>query len=341
VNKTATTTKLRIGVLGAGYIGKKHVNAWEKVAGSAVTAVADIDQEKRLALSAHANASAFESLDELLSATRIDILDVCLPTPLHADAVIAGLESGVNVIVEKPFALTLDEIDLMIAKERNSPGRLMVAHMGRFKPEYMYCKNLVDSQELGAPLFFNAWRKSPTPDWSWNNWLLRKAESGGTIMDLSIHDLDFANWLFGSPGTCSAYEVHRSGARGPSHAISDIEFKNGTRALIEGGQLMPSGYPFTMGFRLLFDRGSLEYQYVDNQGSSFFEYSDSSSRSVPKSRLPDICADSPYAEELRHFSSCVVNNRPFKITLQDARLAVETALKLTKTLETKERNQNA
>lgn len=322
---------VRIGIVGAGFIGRIHYNAYKKVNEAQVTAVADKRKEYARQLADSTDIRVYSSLDEMLAGEQLDVLDVCLPTALHKKAVLAGCRVGLDIIVEKPFALNLDDIDEMIEGAEKCNCRLMVAHVCRFIPEYIFARSIIEEENLGRPLFFGAWRNSPTPDWSWKNWLLNPELSGGTIMDLQIHDIDLSNWLLGKPAGFYAQEVKKTGLTGPGHVISNIKYRE-TMATLEAGHLMPASYPFTTGYRLLLEQGVVEAARRD--GKCRVELISKKGRErISLSKLSSESGDDPYAAELNHFIKALLTGSQFKISLDDARLAVETARKLMESLK--------
>ncbi len=323
---------MRIGIVGAGFIGVKHAAAWALVQGVSVVGIAERDEKARLNLADSINASGYAELSEMIGSCNLDILDVCLPTKLHRFAVIAGLEAGLDVVVEKPFAMDEADMDAMIAAQKKTGRRLMVAQVCRFKPENIYARKVIDEARFGKPLFFSAWRESETPTWSAGNWLQDKSKSGGTVMDLSIHDIDLANWFLGTPVEFSAREVTKAGVGGLSHVVSSLGYKSGGRASIEAGHLMPAGYPFNTGYRLVFERGAVECFYKSKGESYIDAYHENGSEHLPFAALPPILGGNAYAEELKHFVECLKSKKPFRISLEEAKAAVLTAKALSDSL---------
>ena len=201
----------------------------------------------------------------------------------------------------------------MISASKKTKSRLMVAHVCRFMPQYQYLKKTVEDQILGKPLVFHAWRLSETPAWSWNNWLNDKAQSGGTLLDLSIHDLDVANWLFGAPKGHSLTEVSSPSNPGPAHTISRLSYDDIGAVTIEASHLMPKNYPFTAGFRLIAEKGTLEFT-----AGALTEYTSGGSVDIP------LEPNDPYQTEIHNFLDCLKSGEEFRITPQEARLAVAT-----------------
>ncbi len=239
--------KSRIAIIGAGFIGDLHVKAYKHVPQAEVIAVVDKREDIAAVLAEQLNAKTYTSLAEVLSREELDVVDICLPTTLHRDSVLEALEAGKDVLVEKPFALSLDDVDTMIAATKQYKRRLMVAHSCRFKPPYVYAKELIDSGRFGRALYFGAFRQSETPTWSWNQWLHDRSLSGGTVFDLQIHDTDISNWFLGIPESFYAQEIVRPGQPGPSHVVSHLTYPGGVYSVLETTHLMPAGYPFVSG----------------------------------------------------------------------------------------------
>ncbi|MHB1404718.1 MAG: Gfo/Idh/MocA family protein [Desulfitobacteriaceae bacterium] len=328
--------KIRIGIIGAGYIGDKHVDAYQYVPTAEVVAIADSRVENATQIAEKIGVIAYQTLDAMLESETLDAIDVCLPTTMHKEAVLSAFRAGLDVIVEKPFALDLEDVDAMIEATRAWKRRLMVAHVCRFMPEYILAKAVVDSKEMGRPLFFGAWRESATPSWSWNHWLHNPALSGGTIMDLQIHDIDLANWLLGTPSSFKAHQVNHPSIQGPSHVVSNIIYANGAMANLEAGHLMPPKYPFSSGFRLLLEGGVIESFFTENQPLEIRIVQEGDMRILSTDDLPSIAGDNPYAEELSHFVGCLLTGAPFRIDVMEARMAVSSVQKLLDSITSKE-----
>jgi predicted dehydrogenase len=319
--------RFRIGVVGLGFAGRKHLEGYLNMDNVDVTAVADINAQS-IVKDLNYSFKAYKSMDEMLESETLDAVDICLPTRFHKDTVIKALDGGLHVLVEKPFALNIDEIDEMIESSIKNNKRLMVAHVCRFMYEYMFAKQVIDSNTLGKPLFYYASRNSATPNWSVNNWLSDKKQSGGTVMDLQIHDIDIANWLLGMPEDFSMLEVN-SPALGTSnfgHIMSTIKYEGKKTAVLEAGHLMPQTYPFSTAYRLICESGVLEF--LKGACTSFTLYKQNETIDMTSEYNTKYANINPYQEEIAHFVDCIVNDKEFNITLQDARCAVYTVNKL-------------
>ena len=137
----------------------------------------------------------------------LDILDICLPTFLHADYSIKAMEKGMHVICEKPISLHAEDVERIYSTAHQINVKFMVAQVLRFWPEYELLKELYDSQKYGKLLSASLTRLGGIPKWSWDNWMRDEKRSGLVPFDLHIHDLDFIIYAFGTP---NHMQKHRS-----------------------------------------------------------------------------------------------------------------------------------
>ena len=190
---------LKVGVLGAGFMGSTHARAYAKLADVQVVGVSSRSAEKAATLAKEVGAEAFTDSMALATNPRVDAVSITLPTHLHKDHAIAALNAGKHVFLEKPMALSVAECDAIIEVARQNQRLLMIAHVLRFWPEYMALVEFVKGGELGKPLSATAKRLSTRP--AWGDWFNNPDWTGGAVLDLQIHDLDTLNWLFGPPKT--------------------------------------------------------------------------------------------------------------------------------------------
>jgi UDP-N-acetylglucosamine 3-dehydrogenase len=242
---------IKVGVIGAGFAGTFHARAYAKLPGVEVAIIADHNASKAAALAAEVGAQAEVDTEAILSDPSIDLVDIALPTPLHPQVSIRAFEAKKHVVIEKPLALSVTEADAMIAASDASGKYLMVAHVLRFWPEYVAIRKVLQSGRLGQPRIATAHRLSNAPQWA--TWFLDPSKTGGSVLDLHIHDLDLMNWLFGQPR-----QVKAMGARGATggwdHVITQVTFDT-LSASVEASTLMPSDFPFSSGLRVVCDLG--------------------------------------------------------------------------------------
>ncbi|GAB4527145.1 MAG: hypothetical protein Kow0063_02160 [Anaerolineae bacterium] len=325
---------LRVGVLGAGFMGTTHARAFAKLADVQVAGVFSRSADKAAALASEVGAQPFTDAMALVVDPSVDAISVTLPTHLHKEFTIAALEAGKPVLLEKPMGLSVAECDAMIEAAGRSGQILMLAHVLRFWPEYVALVDFVRSGQLGQPISATASRLSSRP--AWGDWFANPDWTGGAVLDLHIHDLDTLNWLFGTPR--SVYARGRRGAPGGwDHTLTLLDYGQ-VQCLAEGSVLMPEGYPFTMTLWVLCEKGSVEFTF--RAGGTGVETGTASGTSLmvyesgqPPRPLPAAGGDA-YEAEVAYFVECVRQKRPpERGTPEQGRLAVKTALAARESLE--------
>ena len=222
--RTRTDMPLRVGVVGTGFIGETHVAAWAAEGIHAV--IHDVDAGRAAALADRHGARVAESLDALFGA--VDVVDICTPTHLHAEVAIAAARAGRHVICEKPMARTLADAEAMLAAARDAGVRLFVAHVVRFFPEYVAARAAVLDGAIGEPAVLRLTRASFRPRQPAGHWFFDHAKSGGIVLDLMVHDLDYARWIAGDVVAvhCRSASVAQPEA-GVDHAVAILTHRSG------------------------------------------------------------------------------------------------------------------
>ena len=255
---------LKIGLIGCGFMGTMHANCYKNIEGAEIVALADIRREKAKALAEGTNAEIYGDGYELIKNAEVDIIDICLPTFLHAEYAMAAMEKVKYLFVEKPVALTAKEGAAMIKKAEATGCRVQIGQVIRFWDEYVALKEIVESGKYGKVVNANFRRLSPRPDWGWEDWLLDGKRSGGAGQDLHIHDVDYVLSLFGKPLRFKSTQNKIGEPR--SYVNTLLEYADFAVG-IEGTWDLPASYPFTATFRVVFEKA-----VVENAGAGFMLY---------------------------------------------------------------------
>ena len=175
--------KIRVAVVGAGDFGRNHVRVFRELPGAELVGIVDTNAERAAAVAQEFSVPVIESLDAL--AGRVDAATVAVPTVEHARIGCRLLESGIDVLVEKPMAASLADADALIAAAQNHARVLQVGHLERFNPGILAVRKVI-----ARPLFFEVHRLGIfTP----------RSLDIDVIYDVMIHDLDILLWLVGEP----------------------------------------------------------------------------------------------------------------------------------------------
>jgi predicted dehydrogenase len=246
---------VKVGLVGVGFMGTMHANVYNLLGNAELVAATGKHPDQLQAFGEKFGVKTYATMDEMLASETLDVVDICLPTHLHRDATVHALDAGKHVVCEKPMALSVDEANAMIDAMERSGKRLFIAHCIRFWPEYAFLKEAVEDERFGRLLSLNLTRYGQFPYWSSDNWLADENLSGGGVLDMHIHDTDFALYLMGDP-----QQMHSWGTideRGASHVFTTMQYAGGTVVHLEGGWNLPTNSPFKMAFRAIFERGAM------------------------------------------------------------------------------------
>jgi len=319
---------IRVALLGYGFIGRVHLAHLRRLRGVQVVAVVESDPEKlrtlvRGNIPAGEEEASVEGLScladvaDVLGRPDVDVVDICLPTHLHKDVALRALEAGHHVICEKPLALSLADVDEILARAERSGRRLLVAHCIRFWPEYEFLQSLVQSGQFGRPRSAIFRRVSPFPTWGGSDgWFSDPQKSGGALLDLHIHDVDIAQLLFGRPRAVFARASWNS--KGASTCVfAQHIHEGGPLVFLEGSWEHAA---FEMSFHVAFEEAEVRYNSQARPALRVIR------RGRVEPEFPEIPGEDGYARELRYFVECLESGRePSRVSLPSIRSAMEIA----------------
>jgi len=263
----------KIALVGVGFMGKTHLGIWSGLAGARVEALCDVRPEalelrnpqaegniKTAAAAVDLSAvRRFTDFDSMLQEGGFDIVDICLPTYLHAEHSVKALEKGFHVFCEKPLALTAGEADGIVQAVRRT-GRLMsVGQCLRYWPAYAEIKRLLDSGKYGRVRAAEFARFSNPPTWGWDGWLMDSRRSGNAALDMHVHDVDMVLFLFGPPGSVrSVGDSEKDG--GLSHITTVYSYPD-KAVSSTGGWTCSKSFGFNMRAHLVLEKATVELDF--------------------------------------------------------------------------------
>lgn len=320
---------IKVAMVGAGGMATVHARAYARMPDVQVVAVADASSEAAGKLASEVGAQPYAEIDEMLDKAGADVVDVCVPTPWHAQYVCAAAErQPKGIVVEKPMGRTLQDCKNMIEACNRRGILLYPAHVLRFFPEFASARQQVLDGAVGEVAAVRTRRGGPFPR-AWNNWYGKQDLSGGVIMDLVIHDFDWLRWTFGEVERVFAYSF--GGDAGPGaeltrdYALVTLRFASGVIGHVEGTWADPGG--FKVAIEIAGRDGLLEYNFNQPTSPAYSKALESQGGGGPGVAIPENpTAEDPYYLELEHFIHCLRSGKRPCITAEDGLEAVRIAV---------------
>ncbi len=309
---------LKIGIIGAGHLGKFHLNNWKEIEGVEIVGFCDTDDINAKSVSDKYNIQRYSSPEELID--HCDAVDIVAPTTFHFELCALALRKGKHVFVEKPLTNTMEEAKALLKLAKESNLKFQVGHVERFNPAFVALKNYALE-----PMFIEVHR-------------LAQFNPRGTdvsvILDLMIHDIDIILHLVKS-------NVSYISANGvvvlsdtPDIANVRIEFDNGCVANLTSSRIsmkkMRKMRHFQkdayIGIDFLEKKTEIISQNAPTDKSVFtFDIETNKGKKTVAIANPLVEDTNAMMEELVAFKNAIVNNTETPVTVVDGFRAMEVA----------------
>jgi predicted dehydrogenase len=197
--------KVRIGVIGVGQIGKRHLERYAQIEGGEVVAIADINAEELARVSQRFGISdTYTDFRELLARDDIVAVDVCLHNNYHMPVTVAALEAGKDVYCEKPMAGSYTDAETMYETAQELGRKLSIQLNTLFRDETKAAKHLIDNGYLGKVYHGRStgFRRRGRPfvdGYGSPNFVQKQIASGGALYDMGVYHIARMLYLLGNP----------------------------------------------------------------------------------------------------------------------------------------------
>ncbi len=331
MNNTNPQTKVRpvnVAVVGLGFMGLTHIKSYQLLPNARIVAVCDAVRLPINGVLAGVSGNitgsdaidlgksirTYSKLEDLLADGEVELVDLCVPTPLHLPQTIAALHAGKHVLCEKPLARTSALSQEIVNATKSAKGFFMPAMCMRFWPGWSWLKELATQKTYGKILTARFRRVSAPPGWSRDSYF-KGGDSGGALLDLHIHDTDFVQFLFGRP--TSVFSTGQSRFSGAiDHVVTQYKVAGGATVYAEGSWLLTSG--FSMAFTVVFERATIDFE--STRGADALQLME---EGQPARVIKPEGVDG-YVEELRYFITAIQSDQPpTVVTALDGLSAVE------------------
>lgn len=312
---------IRTAVIGVGSLGRHHARNYAELAadgGSEFVGVCDANEETAKEIAGENSCRYFSDWKDLLD--KVDAVSIVTPTETHCEIACAFLEKGVDCLVEKPIARTLEEADKVIAAAQKSGAKIMVGHLERYNPAMVALR-----PHVTKPLYFEIHRVSPFPN---------RSLDVDVVLDVMIHDLDAIQWLVGEE--IKPASIHAVGIPILSDKVdaanARIEFENGAVANITASRVGTEKIRKTRFYQ------TKSYVVLDyaTKFASITSLDPNAAHpllgiDINRLEVEDV---EPLRAELSDFLDAVIKDKVPPITAQDGRRALDLALQVLEKIET-------
>lgn len=296
---------IRVGVVGTGYMGENHVRIYSEMEDVKLMGISDPNSSRVKELATKYDTLPFADHKKMLEKTKLDAISIAAPTTLHCPLVLDALQAGVDVLVEKPIADSVENATAMIESAEEMDRHLMVGHIERFNPAVQKLKEIVDSGVLGRIVSVSARRVGPYNP---------RIRDVGVILDIGVHDIDIISYIYGMKVNqvyaIAGSDIHSS----EDHATIQLRLNHSYSGLVETNWLTPKK------IRKLTVVGLKGVAYMDYLDQSV-EFHDN--RWVQIARVEKA---EPLQKELAHFICCSIDGTCPKPSGEEGKHALEVAL---------------
>jgi len=323
---------IRVGVIGAGRIGKIHAgNLATRIPGVEVVAIADpnVEAAKELAEKLHVSAY-YEDYRKILDDKSIDAVAICSSTDTHARFMTEAAEAGKHIFCEKPVDHSLEKIDAALAAVKKAGVKCQIGFNRRFDPNFKKVRQMVNEGKVGEVQILRITSRDPAPPP-----VSYVKVSGGMFLDMTIHDFDMARYLSGS----EVVEVFAAGgvmvdpgigeAGDIDTAVITLKFANGAIGTIDNCRKAVYGYDQRVE---VFGSKGMVAVANNTANSSVYSNEDGVVSEKPLYFFLERYMDS-FIAEMADFIDAVRDDKPTPVTALDGRKPVVIAMAANKSLK--------
>ena len=297
--------KLKVGVIGLGFMGDLHANCYSTLPNVELVGVADQDSQKS-ELAKKYNTIFYNDYIELLN-SDVEAVSICLPDRKHVEACCDAAKSNKHILVEKPLAHDFISAEKIINTCKEFNVRLMVAHILRFDPRCVQLFNNTSADKIGELLHIKAKRATVIDVAN------RLSSTSSILYYLGVHDIDLINWISRSEiKSIYAKKVEKHNNGNEDSLLAILELENGAIGLLDYCWSWPSALPSGYNFNLEV-LGTKSGNLIDLRDQGIWEITNDKLTSFDTHLWPLINNQitGNLRDELLHFSESIKHNNKF------------------------------
>jgi predicted dehydrogenase len=301
--------RIRIGVVGVGYLGKFHAEKYASMDAVDLVGVADTNMSQAASIAGKYRTTAYSTYQDLFG--KVDAVSIVVPTQSHFTVAMDFLENDVDVLLEKPMTTTLEEADELIRCADSKGLIIQVGHLERFNPAVIALKDIVRK-----PMFIESHRLSIYKD---------RGTDVSVVLDLMIHDIDIILNFVRS----EVSEIRAAGisviAENVDIANARLEFQNGCVANVTASRISTKN---ERKIRLFQKDAYVSVDFTSQEITVIQQDSKKDDGLIPGMEINQLCFTKGDAlqDEIKSFVQSVVNRKAPQVTGQMGRDALKVAL---------------
>lgn len=318
-------------VIGLGNMGKHHVRNYAALKQANLAAVCDIQPAIASEFASQYYCKAYSDIDEMLSKEKLDAVSITAPTRFHFDIAAKVIKAGVNVLVEKPIADSLEKADELIKLAEHHGVKLMVGHIERFNPGVIKLKEIVASGALGKVTSLIAKRVGAFP---------AQIKDANVVIDLAVHDIDIFSYILDKQPDKIYGNAGRALINGREDYAEIFMTYGDQSGFIQVNWITPIrirhlAVTGTKGYAELNYMTQELTTYESNYSADFDSFGDYIIKfGLPNKNEVRLDKQEPLASELSHFLDCILEDKQPLIDGRTGRQALSTALHLMDIMKT-------
>lgn len=310
--------KYGVGIVGTGWVSGEHIRAYTMNPHTEVTAITSRQKAKGRAKADEyglTHCRIYTDYDEMLKEDDMCIVSICTPNFLHAEQTIKAAEAGKNILIEKPVALTIKDMVAMRRAVNKAKVKTLVGFVLRWNPLFETVKALIADGALGKIFYAETdYLHNVTSSYPCYPWTIKKSLAGSAWLVGGCHAIDAIRWFLQDEAVeVTAYSGgYRKDFDYDSTAVMIIKFNNGAIGKI--GASHDCVMPYIFNIELYGDNGTIRNNKL---------YSNKFPGQTDFIEIPTVCPDSgevshhPFADEINHFVSCIMNDKESHVNLED------------------------
>ena len=307
--------KVRVGVVGIGHLGNYHLQKYQKLSDADIVGVSDALEERTLQASILFKCNPFKDYRDMIG--HVDAVSIAVPTASHYLVAKDFLEAGVDVLLEKPIAVNMDEAKALCSIAQSQCLIFQIGFVERFNPAILALEKIID-----RPLFIEAHRLHP---------FFARGTDVDVILDLMIHDIDIIIKFVNSP----LNDVAAAGVSVLSDRVdianARLSFKNGCVANITASRITGKTMQKIRFFSV---NGYHVVDFAKRELVSLSKKSNNGCQTDSVQNNVEILDHDPLEEEIRSFLDSVIRRTKPLVSAEDALPALDVATTIIKKMNT-------